>query len=85
MVCVAIYKCNTGFSLCFVRYDDLVLITKDKNKKIIRVSGSCIKDDHKICSGSLFIGKDITRDIETHGRLLEGNSYLIPDKENTSK
>jgi PAS domain S-box-containing protein len=65
-------------------YDDLVLITKENTKKIIRLSGSCIEDDNKQCIGTLFIGKDITRDIDIHGKLLEGNSYLIPDKNNTS-
>jgi len=61
-------------------YEDLVIITKNSVKKILRVSGSSIKE--KQGSGVLFIGKDITREMEIHGKLLAGNSYLIPEKSN---
>ncbi|UCF13721.1 MAG: response regulator [Thermoplasmatales archaeon] len=63
-------------------YDDLVLITKNNVKKIIRVIGSVIKGKYKQDIGILFVGTDITKDIEIHGKLLLGNSYLIPDKNN---
>ena len=61
-------------------YEDLVIITKNSVKKILRVSGSSIKE--KQGSGVLFIGRDITREMEIHGKLIAGNSYLIPEKSN---
>jgi len=61
-------------------YEDLVIITKNQAKKILRVTGSPIKE--KQGSGVLFIGRDITREMEIHGKLLAGNSYLIPEKSN---
>ncbi len=63
---------------------NIVLLTKANVKKIIRLNGSVIKAEGKQDGGVLFIGKDITRDIETHGKLLAGNGYLIPDKTNTA-
>ena len=65
-------------------YDDLVLLTKSNMKKIIRVSESLVKNPDGVCIGSLFIGRDITRDIEAHGKLLVGNSYLVISKNNSS-
>ncbi len=61
-----------------------MLITKNNLKKIIRVSGSSVKNPDGVCIGSLFIGRDITRDIEAHGKLLAGNSYLVISKNNES-
>jgi PAS domain S-box-containing protein len=65
-------------------YNDLVLITKNNIKKIIRISGSSVKNPDGVNIGSLFIGRDITRDIEAHGKLLVGNSYLVIGKNNSS-
>jgi PAS domain S-box-containing protein len=65
-------------------YDDLMLLTKNNIKKVIRVSGSSVKNPDGVCIGSLFIGRDITRDIEAHGKLLVGNSYLVTSKNNSS-
>jgi PAS domain S-box-containing protein len=65
-------------------YDDLIVLTKNNMKKIIRVSGSSVKSPDGVCIGSLFIGRDITRDIEAHGKLLVGNSYLVTSKNNGS-
>lgn len=65
-------------------YEDLVLLTKNNMKKIIRVSESSVKNPDGVCIGSLFIGRDITRDIEAHGKLLVGNSYLVISKNNSS-
>jgi len=65
-------------------YDDLVLLTKNNIKKIIRVSESSVKNPDGKCIGSLFIGRDITGDIEAHGKILVGNSYLIISKNNSS-
>ena len=63
-------------------YEDFVITTKNSVKKILRVTGSSIKE--KQGSGVLFIGRDITREMEIHGKLLAGNSYLIPEKNNTA-
>mgnify|MGYP001584650457 CR=1 FL=1 len=65
-------------------HDDLVLLTKNNLKKIIRISESSIKNPEGINIGSLFIGRDITGDIEAHGKILVGNSYLIISKNNSS-
>jgi len=67
-----------------IGYSNIVLLTKSNVKKIIRVSGSVIKTEGRQDGGVLFIGKDITRDVETHGKLLAGNGYLIPDKTNAT-
>jgi len=65
-------------------FEDFVIITKNQSKKILRVTGSRIKGKEKQDSGILLIGRDITREMEMHGKLLAGNSYLIPDKSNTA-
>jgi len=65
-------------------FDDLVLRTKDNAKRIIKVSCSAIKSDKDQPIGVLCVGKDITRDVESHGKLLKGNSYFISDKSNRS-
>ncbi|MFW6122015.1 MAG: PAS domain S-box protein [Petrotogales bacterium] len=66
------------------RFNELILKTKDGNKRIIRVSSSPVKTNGEQYTGVLFVGTDITQDLETHGRLLKGNCYLIPDKDNKS-
>ena len=63
-------------------HEDLVVITKDNVKRIIRFTGSVIKGKDTQDLGILFVGKDITKDIEIHGKLLGGNIYLVPDKSN---
>jgi PAS domain S-box-containing protein len=65
-------------------YNDLVVITKNNIKKIIRISGSSVKNPDGVNIGSLFIGRDITQNIEAHGKLLVGNSYLVISKNNSS-
>jgi PAS domain S-box-containing protein len=65
-------------------YVNITLLTKANAKKILRVNTSVIEGETPQSSGVLFIGKDITRDLETHGRLLMGNGYLIPEKTNSS-
>lgn len=64
--------------------EDIVLITKENEKRIIRVYGTEIRSLNNECVGALFIGKDITKDVELHKKLLNGNSYLIKDKNNRS-
>jgi two-component system cell cycle response regulator len=66
------------------KFDELVLITNRGDKKIIRCSLSAIKGNENQIKGALILGRDITRDIGAHGKLIQGNSYLIYDKTNNS-
>ena len=66
------------------KIQDITLINKDNEKRIIRTSGSLISGLNKECVGALFVGKDITKDVELHKQLLDGNSYIIKDKKNQS-
>ncbi len=66
------------------KFDELILITNKGDKKIIRCSLSAIKGNENQIKGVLILGKDITRDIGSHGKLIQGNSYLIYDKTNIS-
>jgi len=59
---------------------DVILKTKENDKRVIRVTGTKIKSSNNECIGALFIGKDITKEIELHKKLLAGNSYIITDK-----
>jgi PAS domain S-box-containing protein len=63
-------------------HEDLVFITKNNEKRIIRLSGSALKGKENQELGVLFVGRDITKDVEIHGKLLDGKSYIIPDKKN---
>ncbi len=58
-------------------FDDLLLKTKSGRKKLIKTTNSIIKSKGEQPTGILFIGKDISRESETHGKLLPGASYLI--------
>jgi len=64
--------------------ENINIVTKDNSKKIIQMSGTKIKGDKNQCIGAMFIGHDITKDMELHGKLLDGCSYLIADKNNQS-
>ena len=66
------------------RFNELILKTKNGDKRIIRVSCSQVKTNEEHDTGVLFVGTDITHDLESHGRLLQGSSYLISDKDNRS-
>ena len=61
---------------------NIILRTKNNDQKIIKINGSPIHGNNKECLGALLIGKDITRDQELHGKILEGCSYLIPVSNN---
>jgi PAS domain S-box-containing protein len=63
---------------------DIFLKTKENDKRIIRVTGTEIKSSDNECVGVLFLGNDITEEIDLHKKLLGGNSYLIRDKYNKS-
>jgi PAS domain S-box-containing protein len=59
---------------------DIIIKTKRNDKRILRFTGTEIKSSNNECIGVLFIGKDITKEIELHKKLLGGNSYIITDK-----
>ncbi len=59
---------------------NIILRAKGNEKRIIQISAVELIGNQKECLGTLFVGTDITRDIEMHGKLLEGNSYLIRKK-----
>lgn len=63
---------------------DIILKTKNNEKKIIRISATDIKGSEKECLGALFIGRNITHEKELHGKLVEGSSYLILEDTNKS-
>ena len=63
-------------------HEDLVLITKNNDKKIIRLFGSAIRGKENQELGVIFVGHDITKDVEIHGKLIDGKSYIIPDQKN---
>lgn len=64
--------------------DEIILRAKYGTKRIITSSYSIIKSDKEESIGILFVGKDITHERESHGKMIKGNSYLIPDKNNKS-
>ncbi|TFG21776.1 MAG: PAS domain S-box protein, partial [Promethearchaeota archaeon] len=59
---------------------NIVLRTKENEKKIINIFATDIKGGSNECLGALFTGRDITYDLELHGKLIEGSSYLFPDE-----
>ena len=63
---------------------DIFIKTKEYDKRIIRVMGTKIKSSDNECVGVLFMGKDITEEIDLHKKLIGGNSYLIKDNNNKS-
>lgn len=60
--------------------DEIVINTKNGDKRIIKISYSIIKGEKDRNNGILFIGKDITYEKDAHSKLLKGNSYLISNK-----
>ena len=64
------------------RFNEIILKRKNGDKRIIKVSCSFVKTNEEQKVGILLVGNDITYDLESHGRLLRGSCYLIPDKEN---
>jgi len=65
-------------------FTELILKSKSGSKRVVRAYGSIMSGDDGNAIGTLFIGTDITKDIEMHGKLLIGNSYIIIDKNNIS-
>ncbi len=66
------------------RDEEFTLLTKNNAKKIIRVSGSVIQGGKGDSLGVVFVGKDITPDVEVHGRLVDGMAYLVRDRTSSS-
>ena len=64
--------------------NEIVLNTKEGSKKIIKPSYSVIKSGSEKPAGVLISGIDITSDMKHHRKILRGNSYLIPDRNNKS-
>ena len=60
--------------------DELVLRTKSGNRRILKVTYSILQSESEHRKSILIMGKDITQDSEIHGKLINGNSYLIIDK-----
>jgi len=67
-----------------IPFNELILRSKTGAKKLVRASGSIVMESSANQTGVLFVGKEITQDSEMRGKLLQGNSYLITDKSNTS-
>lgn len=63
---------------------EFTLITKDNLKKVVRAVVSTIQRKDQVNQGVLFVGKDITPDLEAHGKLIEGMGYLIRDRDSAS-
>ncbi|MCE5296336.1 MAG: DUF835 domain-containing protein [Euryarchaeota archaeon] len=59
---------------------EFTLTTKDNVKKVVQTTASIIRGTGKEDMGMMFIGRDITPDIEEHGRLVEGMGYLIKER-----
>lgn len=74
-------KLYSGESRSFI---EIILNPKSGSKRIIRSSSSIMSGDNSEPIGIIFIGSDITKEIEMHGKLFNGNSYIIIDKDNRS-
>ena len=66
-----------------IPFIELILKSKTGGKKLIRSSGSIVIKGDTNKTGILFVGHETMRDTEMHGKLLQGNGYLINDKNNT--
>ena len=65
------------------RDEEFTLMTKNNAKKVIRASSSVIQGSKGESLGVMFVGKDITPDVEVHGKLIDGMGYLVRDREST--
>ncbi len=61
---------------------DIVLHPKTTGKRILALSSSIIRDEKKNIIGFLIFGRDITSRSPLHGKLLQGNSYLLLGESN---
>ncbi len=67
-----------------VKHANIIVRIKNNDKRIIRIAASKLRGNQAECLGALFIGHDITRDLEIHGKLIDGNGYLILDEQSQS-
>ncbi|MGF3554662.1 MAG: PAS domain S-box protein [Thermoplasmatota archaeon] len=63
---------------------EIIIKTKNGSKRVLYLYSSYLKDENGENKGVLFIGKDVTKEDQFHGRLIPGNSYIITDKTNNS-
>ena len=61
-----------------------ILNTKAGDRILVSFSISTIKDNKGQYNGCLFIGRDITSDLEAHDKLLMGSCYVVSEKSNKS-
>jgi PAS domain S-box-containing protein len=67
------------------KHKDFTITTKAHEKRILRLYGTPLLSHNKECLGALLMGKDITKEIEMHGKLVNGTGYLIAsDTHNTA-
>jgi PAS domain S-box-containing protein len=57
------------------------LETKEGSKKIVRAIASHIRGPKDVSMGILFVGRDITPDLEAHGKLIDGFGYLVKERD----
>jgi PAS domain S-box-containing protein len=62
--------------------DKIRIKSKDGIVRVFKVSFSPMQDPKGGYFGSLLVGTDITYDVDRHGRLLSGRSYLILEGDN---
>jgi PAS domain S-box-containing protein len=75
---------NTVCEKLDIKYTNIIVRTKNNDKRVIRIAASRLRGNEAECLGALFIGHDITRDLELHGKLIDGNGYLIVDEQSQS-
>lgn len=62
---------------------DVKIQTRHGDSKLLRIQGSLVKTDEDEVKGIVFTGKDITSDVQLHGNLITGASYLILQGDNS--
>ena len=65
-------------------YNETILKGKNDDKRIINFFVNPVINDKEENCGILFVGKDMTNDLESHGKLIRGHGYLISDRDNKS-
>ncbi len=61
----------------------IIVESKKGEKRVLSLSISPLQNRNQQCIGTLFIGHDITTNLELHKFLVHGNSYLLSDKDAT--
>lgn len=63
---------------------EMFIKTKNGSKKLLQLFCSHLYDENEEIKCILFVGKDITKQDQFHGKLIPGNGYIITDKTNDS-